>query len=252
MIYQPEWPGAKNDPLPVGLCEEFIKLFKTEDQRPNGQDVYEEIFASAYMFPLQRREEMAYMMQTARGIQPKVVCEIGADKGGGLYHWCKSVPSVERVIGCEIRGTPYAAYFEEAFPDIDFLWIPNSSYDQNVVDFVRDWLAQDKIDCLFIDGDKSYFDLDFWQYYPYINPQGIAFFHDIQDRPPRVSYDAVCARGFVHREYINLEDSKRAIENKKRGKPAANAHEAWLRYWKGRSAGVGTILLDGNTQEAPK
>jgi len=237
-------------PLPVELCEDYEKLFATEQQRPAGQDVYEAIFDDSLLFPLQRRREMAFMMQRARSVSPGVVFEIGADKGGGLYHWCKSLPTVQRVIACEIRGTPYANLFEQAFPHIDFLWLPESSYARAAIRKVRNWLGPDKIDCLFIDGNKRAFDRDFQAYLPMLSRDGIVFMHDIQDHAPRRGYDVVISNGYAHDEHIDISESLESVEREKQGIPAQNAHEQWLRHWHGQSAGVGIIYLNSGQKPA--
>jgi predicted O-methyltransferase YrrM len=230
-------------PLPAGLCDCCEEFFQTENQRAIGRDVYEDIFASSLLFPLQRQREMAFMMQKARSFSPKVVFEIGADKAGGLYHWCKSLPTVQRVIACEIRGTPYSSLFERAFPHLDFLWLPESSYDLATVQKVAHWLGDDTIDCLFIDGDKSAFDRDFHVYVPMMNASGVVFMHDIRDRAPRRGYDAVIKLGYIHEEHIDISDSEAAVSREQQGVPCSSPHEQWLRHWQGRSAGVGVIYL---------
>lgn len=236
-----------NDPLPPDLNEYFKDFFATDATREPGQDTYDDIFTSPRLFPLQRQRELAYMMRKARDIAPRVVYEIGADKAGGLYHWCKSLPTVERVICCEIRGTPYRDLFEANFPSIDFLWLPESSYAPQALAKVKAWLGDDTIDCLFIDGDKLNFHTDFFEHHSMMSPGGIVFMHDIQDESTRAGYDTVIARGFAHEEYINITESHEAMDREKAGVEAASVHEKWLRHWKGSSAGVGIIPLSGET-----
>lgn len=235
---------AGADPLPEDLCEHFEAFLATDGDRPSGNDIYPEVLEAPLLFPLQRTGEIRRMMQVARTIKPKVVYEIGADKGGGFYHWCKSQETVERAICCEIRGTPYSRLFEQAFPGIDFLWLPESSYAEECVARVWDWLGEDQIDVLFIDGDKCYFDLDFDTYFPMMSRPSIVFMHDIQDESTGDSYRKVVARGCRHEEIIDKTDVELALTRESDGIPAATCHEQWLRYWHGRSAGVGVIYLD--------
>ena len=173
-----------SDPLPENLNQFWEEFFKSEDTRKPGEDIYHDVFDSPSLFPLQRRKETVRMMRTARKVAPTVVYEIGADKGGGLYHWCKCFPTLKRVIACEVRGTPYCDLFEKAFPHIDFLLIPASSYADSSVSAVAGWLGRDRINCLFIDGDKSGFLKDFDVYRPYVTSPGIIFMHDFRDEGP--------------------------------------------------------------------
>ena len=86
-------------PLPTNLAECWRGLLY--DRNIQTGDVY----AHPVLFPLQRQAEAAEMVKVARGVSPTVVMEIGADKGGGILAWCM-LPTVRRVIACEIRGTP--------------------------------------------------------------------------------------------------------------------------------------------------
>lgn len=232
-----------DEPFPKDLLPCIEKFFFMEQTRKPGENLYPAIFDTSVFFPLQRKGELAQMMEMARSVNPKVVMEIGTDKAGGLYHWCKCLPSVERVIACEIRGTPYSKLFEKAFPHIDFLWLPTSSYDPGVVNGVLRWIQPDKIDCLFIDGDKSFFDLDFDCYRPMMRDTGIVFMHDITDEAPGAGYQKVIKRDYKHQEIVDKSDVKIALEREAQGDPPSSAHDSWLRHWRGASCGVGCIFM---------
>lgn len=232
-----------DDPLPPNLVPCFEAFFAHEHTRTPGQDVYQAIFDDNTLFPLQRQRELATMMQIARGLSPKVVYEIGADKGGGLYHWCKCLPTVEKVICCEYRGTPYSDLFEKTFPHIQFLWLPQSSYAVGTVRHVRAWLGSDRIDALFIDGDKSHFFTDFERYLPMMQSHGVIFMHDIQDPAPSEAFTKVRRLGFKTRRVVDITDAQEAVARQEAGEPCASAHEGWLRHWRGASAGVGVIQV---------
>lgn len=232
-----------DDPFPVGMVE-HINEFLAEDQtRPAGKDCYDEVFADPYMFPLQRRRELVKMIQLARSYLPKVIMDIGSDKCGGLYHWCKCFSHVEKVISCEIRGTPCTEAFEKAFPNTKFLWLPVSSYSRVAAAAVDHFLDDDRIDVLWIDGDKSNFETDFNLYRPYMNSPGLVMMHDITDHPyPGESFDTCCA-AYAHDRLIDREESVAATAREDEGIPVANNHEGWLRHWKGQSCGVGVIYI---------
>lgn len=240
-----------------------VESFLAEDYlRPPGLDSYQACFDSAWFFPLQRRRELERMIQIARQVEPRTVMEIGADKGSGIYHWCKCLEGwVGNVIACEIRGCPYEEVMKRAFPHIRFLFVPGSSRDKHmkaaVKKFVDDSWEPDPsfvggiragmIDVLFIDGDKSAFEQDFDAYLPLMNPKGVVFFHDIQDSPgPKDAYWRVVKKtGLRHEEIIDTSESVQALERAKNGIPPASPHEGWLRHWAGRSCGVGVIYLEG-------
>jgi hypothetical protein len=220
------------------------RFFDNEDSREPGQDVYDDVFDVDMFLPLQRKRELARMMQIARSYNPRVVYEIGTCDGGGLYHWCKSIVGVERVIAAEVRGTPYQKEFEFAFPNIDFLWIGESSYAESTLNRIREWLDGDAIDAVFIDGDKSRFELDFDLILNSMNSPSVMFMHDITDPSPGEAFRNVISRGYRHESIIDKTDSIEAVEREKNGMPVKNGYEQWLRHWHGRSCGVGVIYKD--------
>ena len=231
-------------PFPPGMVEEIEKFFAEDSFRQPGLDYYEAVFRTQLFFPLQRKAELAWMMQIARKVCPTTVMEIGADKGGGLYHWCKCLLSVRRVIGCEIRGTPYQSEFAKAFSQINFVWMERGSLPPPAI--VRDpLLANHKIDVLFIDGDKNRFLEDFDAYRPLMSNHGVVFMHDINEHgsPMRRAFDTVAARGYPHAVVIDTTESAEAKMRELDGIPASNPHEGWLRHWNGRSCGVGAIWM---------
>lgn len=242
-----------DDPLPVGLTEAWKDFFDSERHRleESGRDSYPVVFAHNLLFPLQRMRETEMMMRLARAYQPTTVMEIGADKGGGIYHWCKCLPSVKNVIACEIRGTPYAKEFERAFPHIKFLWLPVSSMDYaDAIRPVQRFLSSDgatvgrgyaPLDCLFIDGDKSHFQTDFHSYHHLMNrDKGIVFLHDVSDPAPGEAWEAILKAGF-NRGWVIKDTSE--VEPALAKFLPSNAYEGWLRNWKGASCTVGFVPL---------
>lgn len=219
--------------FPKELVPSIERFFK-DDKEPEGQALYPNVFKEVF-FPLQRQTELAHMINEARQLKPKVIYEIGADKGGGLYHWCKCL-SPEHMIACEIRGTPYKHLFEKHFPNIHFTWIEGPST------IINPLIELPPIDILFIDGDKGAFDTDFYNCLPYMNRPSLVFMHDIQDEQPRSGFDKV-AKHFKSEVYINIEDTRIALIREAAKLPPENAHEGWLRHWRGQSCGVGIIRL---------
>jgi hypothetical protein len=172
------------------------------------------------------------------------VCELGADKGASVLHWCL-LPTVRRVVACEVRGTPYWKHFEYNFPDVEFCWIDESSRDPAALDEVREFTESHPIDVLFIDGEKVGMLRDFDAYLPMTNPAGLVFVHDVGDDPgPKQAWDAVVSRGYRTRVIRDVSESDEACGRERRGVPAATEHEAWLRAWRGESATVGVVHLE--------
>ena len=227
---------------PIGIVEEIDAFLKVE--RPIGEDVCDDVFLTEHFFPLQRKEELRRMVQIARGRPHDVVMEIGADKGGGVYHWCQCL-SPRRVAVCDIRGVPYRAAFSRAFPDVHFLWLACSSRDELALASVDEWLCGSKIDVLFIDGEKSRMYEDFLEYAPRVTSGGTVFVHDIQDDYGREAFSKMkCdVRARSTEEIVLLQDSMEAAQRERDGLPCVNSYEGWLRHWKGASCGVGVVYL---------
>src|SRR5678815_225831 len=231
-------------PFPAEMMPCIEQFFKEVHSRLTpGQDVYPEVFETGYFFPLQRQREMAVMMREARKLNPRVVMEIGADKGGSLYHWCMCLPTVKYVIACEIRGTPYCWHFSSGFPNKVFTWIPGTSRPPKEKVGL---LIEPPIDILFIDGDKSAFLEDFNTYLPLMRrPGGLGIMHDVQDRGAmRDAYQAAIRQvGAPHRVIIDRSEGEEAAERKRRGIKPKNSYDGWLQHWEGSSCGYGLIYL---------
>lgn len=238
-------------PFPAGMVDEWQRFL----DRPRHAVHVLDIFKTNTLFPLQRQAEMLAMLKLAATVKPKTYMEIGADKGGGLWAWCHSLPSLEQVIACEVRGLPYVELFERAFPKIKFLWLPDSSYHFDTVSTVKEWLKDTsrygiasqlthaEIDVLFIDGDKGQLAKDFDAYRSLVSDDGLILVHDVTDEVPGDAYHGICSRGYFHREIVDRSDWHRENELTAAGVPAVNPHAAWLRHWRGRSCGVGCVQM---------
>lgn len=228
-------------PFPEGLAEDMERVIR-EDREPRGLDSYVAIFEAPLVFPLQRRRELEWMIREARIAESRVVVEIGADKGGGCYHWLKSLEPTH-FCGIEIRGVPHAAALAQAFGATEQLWLGASSFSPATIGEVRRWLDGRQIDVLFIDGDKSRFLEDFAAYLPQVRQGGLVLMHDVQDRSPGEAFQKARQHPRVSRSqaFIDTSEAREAIEREHGGAPPANPHEGWLRHWRGTSCGVGAL-----------
>ncbi len=215
--------------------------FAAEDsKRPAGLDVYPDIFKDGWLFPLQRMRETAVMMARVRSNEPKIIMEIGTDKGGGFYHWLKGIPSVKEAIAIEIRGCPFAEPFRRMFPDVRLNCIEASSFEPMIVEGVAHWLQGFPIDMLFIDGEKSHIAKDFNAYRPLIRPGGLILIHDITDRhipPSQFFFSLPDEKSIIY----DGSEGEEAAAREASGVPIDCSYEQWLRIWKGTSCGVGVV-----------
>lgn len=229
-------------PFPAGLMDDIERVLR-EDDSPPALDLYPAVFESL-MFPLQRQDELAAMIRLARMITPRVVMEIGADKGGGCYHFLKGLRP-DRFIGVEIRGTPYGEALSRAFEPTRCLWLEASSYDPKTVEIARGWLAGQPIDVLFIDGDKARFLDDFEAYLPHVRQGGLVFMHDVRDPTPGRAFILAATHPRVRAAHAleSTIETAFAIAREVEGHPPASSHEGWLRHWRGASCGLGVLWV---------
>jgi hypothetical protein len=201
-------------------------------------------FESDWMFPLQREKELQRMVRLAWPFAPRTLVEIGADKGSGIFQWCKCLPSLEKVVAIEPRGCPYGPAMAKAFPGIQFLFIGQGSLDRGVGESVYNFVGGKGLDVLFIDGDKTGMARDFHHYRNLYHTGTLIFFHDICDESPRAGFEEVI-RDFrlPHMRIIDTEDAELACMREMKGIAPAHAHEGWLRHWKGQSCGVGVVFM---------
>lgn len=248
---------VQDPPIPdniVPLWEEFF----SRPQTTTG-NLWPALFSSD-LFPLQRGLELGRLLKLAKDFKPKTIMDIGSDKGSTLFHFLTGFKP-RNAIACEIRGTPYDKLFERQLSDpkrgieqgegryefrgsTRFLWLQESSLNDQAFEKVKRFLASTtesgKIDFLFIDGDKSYFDVDFDLYRPLVSDTGLICMHDITDPKPGESYRKIRERGYRTFDILDTTEAQEMLYREPR-----NSYEAWLKHWTGRSCGVGCIFMEG-------
>lgn len=242
----PDAPRCPDDPLPAKLMDAYAALLRNAPKY--GRQLVEDIYRDPVLFPLQRQREAIAAIEHVRRLNPRVICEIGADKGGNILHWISALPTLQRVAIIEIRGVPYADLLRQHYPYLDILAIPDGSYDDSTVATVKKWLGNDRFDSVFIDGDKGAFDVDFECYSPLIRKGGVAMLHDIHEAgdtgmtPPR--------QVFLGLEFLyptsRIVDVSEALDARVRQSmnvAASCEHENWLRTWGPTSCGYGIVHL---------
>lgn len=121
----------------------------------------------------QNSTELAFLLEDVSVISPKVIVEIGVDRGGSIKTWFEAF-SPDVIIGIE-NGTA------------DQVFVPNcrivrgDSQDPRILEHVKSVLGERQIDFLFIDGDHTYKAVkkDFELYAPLVRRGGMIAFHDI-------------------------------------------------------------------------
>jgi predicted O-methyltransferase YrrM len=89
-------------------------------------------------------------------------------------------------------------------------FVDGDSHDEDSLNKVREFLGQDPLDLLFIDGDHSFEGTkkDYEIYSPLVRKGGLVIFHDVGDSPINNNTDCECRRFF-----LGLEGKKVTIDH---------------------------------------
>jgi len=127
---------------------------------------------------LQKPGELAGLLERLAAFGPRVIVEIGSDAGGTLWAWSQ-LPGPPRVIGVDLPGGPYGTG-RQLDPHGATVVIGNSHLAATRA-LVREQLAGNLADVLFIDADHAYAGAkaDYLAYRSLVRPGGLVALHDI-------------------------------------------------------------------------
>ena len=128
---------------------------------------------------VQQPTELATLLEILALSPPRVVLEIGADRGGTVWAW-KQLPGPPEVIAVDsYRGPGMSAGPVNLH---GAALVTGDSHDASTVARVHDILSTGRVDFLFIDADHSYEAVraDWQTYGPLLRPGGLAAFHDLR------------------------------------------------------------------------
>ena len=144
--------------------------------------------------PNQKPAEIIWLLQLLAEARPKVVLEIGTDRGGTLFLWTRIASPDALLVTVDIRPmvgrlgrlSPFALVrtsFGRGSQRIELVDDVDSRSDETL-DRVRRVLGDRPADFLFIDGDHRYESVsrDFELYTSLVRPGGIVAFHDVSPR----------------------------------------------------------------------
>jgi len=118
------------------------------------------------------------LLQRLADCRPRVIVEIGSDAGGTLRAWSQ-LPGPPRVIGVDLPGGPYSSGAE--LDAHGAVMVIGNSHLKATRELVRQQLAGELADVLFIDGDHTYegCKADYLAYKRLVRPGGLVVLHDI-------------------------------------------------------------------------
>lgn len=146
---------------------------------------------------IQKEAELAGFLALLADLHPRVIVEIGSDAGGTLYAWQQL--GARRVIGVDWPEGKFSSRCHAKMHSAGDLnahgaeVVYGNSHDPETLQALKDVLAGDPVDLLFIDGDHEYEGVkaDFEMYSPLVHDRGVIAFHDICRHPqmPQVGVD---------------------------------------------------------------
>lgn len=143
---------------------------------------------------LQRRGELALLVDLVREMRPARVLEIGTCHGGTLAAWCQCAAPDALIVSIDLPGGEFGGKdarvhdgrmlgFRREGQDLRFY--SKDSHEPLTLAAVAPLFHPEGVDFLFIDGDHTYkgVEADFMDYSSLVRPGGLIAFHDIAENP---------------------------------------------------------------------
>ncbi|OHB23167.1 MAG: hypothetical protein A2939_00255 [Parcubacteria group bacterium RIFCSPLOWO2_01_FULL_48_18] len=170
--------------------------------------------------PTQLVQEITGLMEIVKAKSPKIILEIGTDRGGTLFLFSRIIPDSATIISIDLlsKDGGYPDWRKKLYntfklPGQSLHLIKGNSHDPQTLKKVKDVLGDQKIDFMFIDGDHKYEGVkkDFEIYRDLVKEGGLIAFHDITVQP----FDKNCTvnifwdeikKNYNHRELVQNPD----------------------------------------------
>jgi len=134
--------------------------------------------------PNQIRNEVQALCEIVRGRRPRILLEIGTERGGSFFLFSRTAAPDALLISVDLpkhdpKRRAFCKYLRVKGQRVSV--ITADSHAKSTVELVSRVLGDCKIDFLFIDGDHSYEGVkqDFENYVMLLNSPGLVAFHDI-------------------------------------------------------------------------
>jgi predicted O-methyltransferase YrrM len=177
---------------------------------PQTAEIVAEVLAHPLFDAVQRPQEITQLLDLLRPARPRRVLEIGANRCGTLFLFAAVAHPSARLLTIDLeipeqrrKAVPRLAWHQQQVE----AWRADS-HAAGTLSRLRQWLAGDPLDFLFIDGDHSFDGVlrDFEMYGPLVRDGGIIAFHDIvPDFKTRIGIDTGANVGEVPRFWSGLK-----------------------------------------------
>jgi predicted O-methyltransferase YrrM len=172
----------------------------------------------------QKTTELMPLLNLLKRRKIKTVVEIGTEKGGTLYLWCKLSQPDALIVSIDLPGGPFGGGY--TLRDIKtfrtygrkkqtLYFLRKDSHNLSTKKKLMEIIKERKIDFLFIDGDHRYSGVkkDFRMYAPLVKQNGLIVLHDILYHPkvPQCKVHKFwheIKKRFQYREFIDRQDDR--------------------------------------------
>lgn len=156
---------------------------RSQNQGPGEWVTFPELQKTGPFWSNQKRAEILPLLEMLQERQPQFLCEIGTYKGGTLFLFCQAAAANARIVSIDIdyperKKRPFRRFARRGQR---LHCLEADSQNIETVATVKQLLAGQPLDFLFIDGDHSYqgVETDFELYSALVRPGGLIAFHDI-------------------------------------------------------------------------
>lgn len=163
---------------------------------------------------LQKVGELAPLIALLRERRLRTVVEIGSDRGGTFYAWCRLAEPDALLVSIDLPGsnTDPARLRGYGGPGQQLYFVAADSHAPATRDELAGLLGDRRIDFLLIDGDHTYEGVraDFELYAPLVAADGVVAFHDVvpHTTDPACKVDVFWNEVKVGRPHLELVDAR--------------------------------------------
>lgn len=141
--------------------------------------------------PIQHPGELQELLSVIDDRDPDTIVEIGTDRGGTLYIWCRATDA-RIIVSCDINYSQIEnstlsyrnrrSFYHNFTDEGDIYFVEGNSHERDTFEKIADIVPDSGVDFLFIDADHSYEGVrrDFELYAPIMANDGVIALHDIR------------------------------------------------------------------------
>lgn len=211
---------------PRGVIDAYLRLkvlrharalVALREREPEPRAWIDELLASHFFRPMQKRSEVLRLVEVVRALRPETVCEIGAAGGGTAFLFAHASAPDALIVSVDLNFVESRREAVASFArrDQNVVCMQGDSHDAATLEAVRARLGGRPLDLLYLDGDHSYEGVasDFASFAPLVREGGLIVLHDIvPDFKTRYGVATVSYTGGVPQFWSELKAERARVE----------------------------------------